>query len=40
MEFPTPAAFRQEMAEAGLVAPRSHALTKGVAWLHVAERPL
>ncbi len=40
MEFPTPQAFREEMVAAGLARPRSHALTKGVAWLHVAERPL
>ena len=40
MEFPTPAAFRGEMAQAGLVRPRSHALTNGVAWLHVAEKSL
>lgn len=40
MEFPTPQAFRGEMAQAGLVRPRSHPLTKGVAWLHVAEKPL
>lgn len=40
MEFPPPKAFRGEMTQAGLVRPRSHPLTKGVAWLHVAERPL
>jgi demethylmenaquinone methyltransferase/2-methoxy-6-polyprenyl-1,4-benzoquinol methylase len=39
-EFPPPHAFRQEMAAAGLEGARSHALTKGVVWLHVAERPL
>ncbi len=39
-EFPPPEAFRREMAAAGLKGARSHALTKGVAWLHVAERPL
>lgn len=38
-EFPTPDRFRGEMEAAGLVGARSHALTKGVAWLHVAERP-
>ena len=40
MEFPTPDEFRREMTAAGLVAPRSHPLTKGIAWAHVAERPL
>lgn len=40
LEFPTPAAFRREMTDAGLVGARSHPLTRGVAWLHVAERPL
>ncbi|ADK86160.1 ubiquinone/menaquinone biosynthesis methyltransferase [Desulfarculus baarsii DSM 2075] len=40
MEFPSPAEFRGEMAAAGLIAARSHALTAGVAWVHVAERPL
>lgn len=39
MEFPPPAAFRAELAAAGLAAPRSIPLTGGVAWLHVAERP-
>jgi demethylmenaquinone methyltransferase/2-methoxy-6-polyprenyl-1,4-benzoquinol methylase len=38
MAFPTPQAFRAEMQEAGLVAPRSHDLTGGIAWMHVAER--
>jgi demethylmenaquinone methyltransferase / 2-methoxy-6-polyprenyl-1,4-benzoquinol methylase len=40
LEFPPPEAFRREMAAAGLAGARSHPLTKGVAWLHVAERPL
>ena len=40
LEFPTPAQFRDEMAAAGLARPRSYPLTRGVAWLHVAERPL
>lgn len=40
MEFPSPSDFRAEMAEAGLVGARSHALTKGIAWVHVAERPM
>ncbi|MFH1034862.1 MAG: ubiquinone/menaquinone biosynthesis methyltransferase [Pseudomonadota bacterium] len=40
MEFPSPAAFRAEMAAAGLVATRSHALTRGIAWVHVAEKAL
>lgn len=40
MEFPSPADFRAEMQAAGLVAPRSHALTRGIAWVHIAERPL
>lgn len=40
MEFPSPGAFRVEMTTAGLVAPRSHPLTKGIAWVHVAERPV
>ncbi|MCB2185705.1 MAG: class I SAM-dependent methyltransferase [Deltaproteobacteria bacterium] len=39
LEFPSPSAFREEMRQAGLVAPRSHDLTKGIAWLHVAEKP-
>jgi len=37
-EFPTPAGFREEMRRAGLAAPRSYGLTRGVAWLHVAEK--
>jgi demethylmenaquinone methyltransferase/2-methoxy-6-polyprenyl-1,4-benzoquinol methylase len=40
MEFPSPAEFRAEMAAAGLVAPRSHALTRGIAWVHVAEKTI
>ncbi len=39
IEFPTPPEFRDEMKAAGLAAPRSHDLTGGIAWLHVAERP-
>jgi demethylmenaquinone methyltransferase / 2-methoxy-6-polyprenyl-1,4-benzoquinol methylase len=39
LEFPPPKAFRAELAAAGLVAARSYPLTRGVAWLHVAERP-
>jgi len=39
LEFPPPAAFRAELAAAGLQAARSYPLTRGVAWLHVAERP-
>jgi len=39
LAFPAPAQFRAELRAAGLVAPRSYALTRGVAWLHVAERP-
>jgi len=37
-EFPNPAEFRDEMRRAGLVAPRSYGLTRGVVWLHVAEK--
>ena len=40
LEFPAPPTFRQEMEAAGLTAPRSHALTQGIAWVHVAEKPL
>ncbi|MBI4798892.1 MAG: ubiquinone/menaquinone biosynthesis methyltransferase [Desulfarculus sp.] len=39
VEFPSPAEFRAEMCAAGLIAPRSHALTRGIAWVHVSERP-
>jgi demethylmenaquinone methyltransferase/2-methoxy-6-polyprenyl-1,4-benzoquinol methylase len=38
LEFPNPAAFRAEMREAGLKAARSHALTHGIAWVHVGEK--
>ena len=38
MNFPAPQAFRREMKWAGFINPRSHALTKGIAWLHVAEK--
>ncbi len=38
LEFPAPADFRREMAQAGLITPRSHALTRGIAWVHVAEK--
>ena len=38
LAFPSPAQFRAEMRRAGLAAPRSHPLTKGIAWLHVAEK--
>lgn len=37
-EFPTPPKFRSEMQAAGLHAPRSHALTRGIAWVHIAEK--
>ncbi|MFZ5585592.1 MAG: ubiquinone/menaquinone biosynthesis methyltransferase [Thermodesulfobacteriota bacterium] len=40
LRFPAPAAFRAEMAAAGLMAPRSHPLTQGIAWVHIAERDL
>ncbi|MFH1059178.1 MAG: ubiquinone/menaquinone biosynthesis methyltransferase [Pseudomonadota bacterium] len=40
LHFPAPADFRAEMAAAGLMAPRSHALTQGIAWVHIAERGL
>lgn len=40
MNFPAPDRFRDEMTKAGFVAARSHALTKGVAWVHVGEKPL
>ena len=40
LHFPPPQAFRREMAAAGLVAARSHPLTHGIAWVHVAEKPL
>ncbi len=39
LEFPTPEAFRGEMNDSGLAAPRSYPMTRGVAWLHVAEKP-
>lgn len=39
LEFPTPPAFRAEMREAGFRAARSHALTHGIAWVHVGEKP-
>jgi demethylmenaquinone methyltransferase / 2-methoxy-6-polyprenyl-1,4-benzoquinol methylase len=39
LEFPTPEAFRQEMTDSGLAAARSYPMTRGVAWLHVAEKP-
>jgi demethylmenaquinone methyltransferase / 2-methoxy-6-polyprenyl-1,4-benzoquinol methylase len=39
LEFPAPAAFRAEMLAAGLAVPRSFDLTRGIAWMHVAERP-
>ena len=38
LEFPPPARFRQEMAEAGFIACRSHPLSQGIAWLHVGEK--
>jgi len=40
LEFPSPPDFRAEMTAAGFIAPRSHALTRGIAWVHVAEKPL
>ena len=40
LEFPTPEKFRREMEEAGLTSCRSHALTGGIAWVHVGEKPL
>lgn len=40
MNFPAPDAFRAEMQAAGFSACRSYALTAGVAWLHVGEKPL
>jgi demethylmenaquinone methyltransferase/2-methoxy-6-polyprenyl-1,4-benzoquinol methylase len=39
MAFPTPEDFRGEMAAAGFISPRSYALTQGIAWLHIAEKP-
>lgn len=39
LEFPSPPAFRAEMREAGFRAARSHALTHGIAWVHVGEKP-
>ncbi len=39
LEFPSPAAFRAEMQGAGFVSPRSHDLSRGIAWVHIAERP-
>ncbi|KIX13228.1 ubiquinone/menaquinone biosynthesis methyltransferase [Dethiosulfatarculus sandiegensis] len=38
LEFPLPDAFRREMTRAGFVGGRSHALTHGITWLHVAEK--
>jgi len=38
LEFPTPDAFRAEMESAGFTAARSHALTSGIAWVHIAQR--
>jgi demethylmenaquinone methyltransferase/2-methoxy-6-polyprenyl-1,4-benzoquinol methylase len=38
LEFPAPAAFRAEMRDAGFQAARSHALTHGIAWVHVGEK--
>ena len=38
LEFPSPPAFRAEMRDAGFRAARSHALTHGVAWVHVGEK--
>ncbi|KMY67798.1 hypothetical protein AAU61_07950 [Desulfocarbo indianensis] len=39
LEFPAPPAFRAEMRAAGFRAARSHALTHGITWVHVAEKP-
>jgi len=39
LEFPAPPLFRAEMRAAGFRAARSHALTHGIAWVHVAEKP-
>ncbi len=38
LEFPTPAQFRAEMQQAGFLAPRSYDLSRGIAWVHIAER--
>lgn len=38
MDFPSPPEFRRMMRQAGLVQPRSYALTRGIAWLHIAAR--
>jgi demethylmenaquinone methyltransferase/2-methoxy-6-polyprenyl-1,4-benzoquinol methylase len=38
LEFPSPSAFRAELREAGFRAARSHALTHGIAWVHVGEK--
>lgn len=38
LEFPLPAAFRKEMSRAGFVGGRSHVLTHGITWLHIAEK--
>jgi demethylmenaquinone methyltransferase/2-methoxy-6-polyprenyl-1,4-benzoquinol methylase len=38
LEFPGPPAFRAEMRDAGFLAVRSHALTHGIAWVHVGEK--
>jgi demethylmenaquinone methyltransferase/2-methoxy-6-polyprenyl-1,4-benzoquinol methylase len=40
LEFPAPPAFRAEMRDAGFRAARSHALTHGIAWVHVGEKAL
>lgn len=37
-EFPAPPAFRAEMRDAGLRAVRSHALSRGIAWVHIGEK--
>jgi demethylmenaquinone methyltransferase/2-methoxy-6-polyprenyl-1,4-benzoquinol methylase len=39
MEFPSPREFRAEMSAAGFAAPRSYALTQGVAWVHIGDKP-
>ncbi len=38
LNFPAPPEFRAEMRKAGFAGTRSFALTKGIAWLHVADK--
>ena len=39
LEFPPPAAFRNEMQAAGFTHTRSYPLTSGIAWVHIAGVP-